>query len=276
MKVFDCFTYFNEDELLEIRLQTLDAHVDCFVIAEATHTQSGLPKPMNFRPERFARFAHKIRYILVDDMPLARNDAWANENHQRNALMRGLADAAPDDLILVSDLDEIPDPRGIAAYQTKYLRGTFIQRLFYYRLNNEALDPASGAPLTWRGPQITTCRHLRGFFGNTQNLRIYKPTGPLRTLRRKWLKSFSNQDIAEGGWHFSWVMPCDRMLAKIHSMAHQEFNTAQIASLETIDQLLREGKDILQRNLRFRRIELDDSFPPCLLQSRERLREFIL
>ena len=130
MTIFDCFTYFNEDDLLRIRLETLDAHVDYFVIAEATHTHSGLTKPLNFRPALFLKFEATIIYIVVDDMPVHLNDAWANENHQRRALMRGLNAATFDDLVMVSDLDEIPNPAQLKAYEPRFYRGTFIQRLF--------------------------------------------------------------------------------------------------------------------------------------------------
>ena len=276
MKIFDCFTYFNEDDLLRVRLETLAAHVDHFVIAEATHTQSGLPKPLNFRPALFEKFRDKIIYVAVDDMPVHLNDAWANENHQRRALMRGLSAAAFDDLVMVSDLDEIPHPARLKAYEPRFYRGTFIQRLFYYRFNNEALDPVTLAPQSWRGTQITTYRHLLDFFGDTQNLRIYKPTGLLRSAKRQWLKAFRNQDIADGGWHFSWVMTGERILTKINSMAHQEFNTDPIASIEAINRRLLEGHDILQRNIRFRRVALDSQFPEFIVVHRDEFKDLIL
>ena len=149
MNIYDCFTYFNEDALLEIRMETLDHWVNYFVIAEATHTQTGLPKPLNFKPEKFEKFRSKIIYIAVNDMPLQLNSAWANENHQRKSLMRGLVQAKPEDLIIVSDLDEIPHPQKISLYRPEYLRATFMQRLFYYKFNNEAVDPITQKSMLW-------------------------------------------------------------------------------------------------------------------------------
>ena len=105
-KIYDCFTYFNEDLLLSLRLHTLDRVVDRFVVAESTHTFRGKPKPIHFDPARFPEFRDRITHVVVDDMPTHLGDAWANEAHQRNALLRGLTDAASDDCIMISDVDE--------------------------------------------------------------------------------------------------------------------------------------------------------------------------
>ena len=276
MNIYDCFTYFNEDVLLEIRMETLDRHVNYFVIAESTHTQSGLPKPLNFRLERFGKFQSKIIYVVVNDMPLHLNNTWANENHQRKSLMRGLIGARPEDLVIVSDLDEIPNPLKITLYKSNYLRATFIQRLFYYKFNNEAVNPITHEPVLWRGSQMTSYRHLVNFFGDTQNLRIYNPTGPLRSIKRQWLKRFRNMDIDVGGWHFSWVMSDDRMLEKIKSMAHQEYNTPDIASLKAINSALLRGEDILRRNIFFRKLDIDDSFPEYIVANRLEFDEYMI
>lgn len=276
MNIYDCFTYFNEDALLEIRMETLDHWVNYFVIAEATHTQTGLPKPLNFKPEKFEKFRSKIIYIAVNDMPLQLNSAWANENHQRKSLMRGLVQAKPEDLIIVSDLDEIPHPQKISLYRPEYLRATFMQRLFYYKFNNEAVDPITQKSMLWRGSQITSHRHLVNFFGDTQNLRIYNPAGPLRSIKRQWLKKFKNMNIDDGGWHFSWVMSDDRMLEKMSSMAHQEYNTPDIASLAAINSALLRGEDILKRNVFFRKTDIDGSFPEYITNNLHKFDEFIL
>lgn len=113
MKVYDCFTFFNEFELLELRLKSLWDMVDYFVIVEADKTQNNVPKPMYFanRANEFKEFLPKIRYIPMRmDVAYKGKGDWTIENAQRNAIMYGIMDAAPDDLILVSDVDEIPDP----------------------------------------------------------------------------------------------------------------------------------------------------------------------
>ena len=113
MKVYDCFTFYNEFELLELRLKSLWDVVDYFVIVEADKTHTNKPKPFYFleRQGDFKEFFPKIRHLPVKmNVPFKGTGDWSIENAQRNAIMYGLEDAAPDDLIFISDLDEIPAP----------------------------------------------------------------------------------------------------------------------------------------------------------------------
>ena len=114
MKIYDCFTFYNEFELLELRLKSLWDVVDCFVIVEANRKHNGEPKGFNFwaRQDDFKDFLPKIRFVPADlsQVPFKGTGDWSIENAQRNAIMHGLIDAQPDDLILISDLDEIPAP----------------------------------------------------------------------------------------------------------------------------------------------------------------------
>ena len=116
---YDCFSFFNELDLLEIRLNTLDKIVDKFILAESLFTHTGRPKPLYYaeNKERFARFNDRIVHVVVDDFPNMpdnmpiREKAWIRENWQRNAIVRGLPkDIKDDDILLISDLDEIPHP----------------------------------------------------------------------------------------------------------------------------------------------------------------------
>lgn len=105
--IYDCFTFFNELELLELRLNELAGIVDKFVLVEATQTHTNQLKPLYFQENRarFSAFRDKIIHVVVDDLPVSK-DAWVPENFQRNAIARGLVNCQPDDFILVSDLDE--------------------------------------------------------------------------------------------------------------------------------------------------------------------------
>jgi hypothetical protein len=107
--VFDCVLYDGEIDVLAIRMHELDAVVDWFVIVESTLTFSGLPRAISLDPgdSRITRFASRFRHVIVADMP-ASDDPWQREIWQRNAVLRGIPDAAPDDLVILSDVDEIP------------------------------------------------------------------------------------------------------------------------------------------------------------------------
>lgn len=127
MAIYDCFTFFNEFELLELRLKLLDPVVDYFVIVEANKTQRGIPKSFNFEKQKdnFSAYAEKIIYVKVTDLPAYKGDRdWGIENYQRNCIARGLQNCKPNDLIIISDLDEIPNPnllKKICSNETKLL-----------------------------------------------------------------------------------------------------------------------------------------------------------
>ena len=132
--------YFDEDLVLDIRLNTLKDKVDKFVIAEATKNHAGVNKKLNFKIENFAKFKNKIKYIVIDDLPSnvkSPKKEW-HENHtrdqfQRNALERGYKDCDENDLIMISDIDEIPDPRKLDEFNFKNKFACFLQKIFNQR-----------------------------------------------------------------------------------------------------------------------------------------------
>lgn len=273
-KIYDCFCYFNEDMMLRLRLETLWEHVDYFVIVEATYTQTGQPKPLNFKPENFGRYQSKIRYLVAENPPGGTWDFWANENAQRNEIMRGLADAAEHDRVLISDLDEIPNPAVIHQYDPKYLRGDFQQRYYSYYLNNLLIAPERD--LIWWGTKITTAGHLRRFYGGRPNsVRSWKSSGLLRSLKRSWFRQFQVQRISNGGWHFTWVLSTQDILTKMTVMAHQENNRAEWRDPHYIESTIGAGRDLVRQDRRYQVVSIDGSFPTALQSNRNAFKAFI-
>ena len=123
MKIYDCFTFFNELELLELRLESLYDVVDYFVIVEADKTHANIPKPFNFyeNRDRFKKYFPKINYIMDTSVVKYKGVGdWSIENNQRDNIMKGLTDAEPDDLIMISDADEFPDPEIIKTIRESF------------------------------------------------------------------------------------------------------------------------------------------------------------
>ena len=138
--VYDTFTFFNELDLLEIRLNELNDVVDKFVLTEATLTFQGKPKPLYFNEnkQRFKSFEGKIIHVVVDQYPENPADnSWIYEHHQRDMIAKGLRNCLPEDTIIVSDIDEIPDPEKVKSTLTSDAIKIFKQRMFYYFLNCE-------------------------------------------------------------------------------------------------------------------------------------------
>ena len=152
MNIYDCFMYFDEDLLLDLRLNTLDNFVKKFVITEATYTHNGSKKKLNFEINKFKKFKDKIIYLVIDKQPeniidLSDNDTkeqrgeklilngMARDYFQRECLMKGISEAKDDDLILISDLDELPNLNELDFKNIKNNIIIFEQKMFYYKLN---------------------------------------------------------------------------------------------------------------------------------------------
>ena len=149
--IYDCFTYFNEDLILDLRFNILFDEVDYFVIIEGNKTHSGKNKKKNFKIEKFSKFKKKIKYFFIENMPNHSN-SWELENFQRNQIMLGLEKANKEDLILISDCDEIPNLKKIRNIDIKKFKNNvfaFEQKCFYFKLN--LLNPRSNP---WYGTKL--------------------------------------------------------------------------------------------------------------------------
>ena len=152
MNIYDCFMYFDEDLLLDLRLNVLDKYVKKFIITEATYTHNGERKKLKFNLNNFKKFRDKIHYIVVDKPPssiLKLEDGeskkirgnklilngMARDYFQRENLSKGLIEAKEDDLILISDLDEIPNLENLNFSSINNQIIIFEQKMFYYKLN---------------------------------------------------------------------------------------------------------------------------------------------
>ena len=155
MAIYDCFQYFNEDHIVDLRLNILNEYVDYFVISESTKTHQGKDKKINFDITKFSKFKHKINFIVAD---FKENINFKNhtggespiEQHQRNSLIEGIKDASPDDLIILSDSDEIPDLSKLSLIKNSKKFIAFSQKMFMYKLNLQNLKESG-----WIGSRIT-------------------------------------------------------------------------------------------------------------------------
>jgi beta-1,4-mannosyl-glycoprotein beta-1,4-N-acetylglucosaminyltransferase len=231
-RVFDCFPFFNELDVLEIRLTELDPLVDRFVLVEATRTHTGNPKPLYYADNqaRYQRFAQKIIHIVVDDLPAASPDHWDREIFQRQAITRGLGDARPDDRIIISDCDEIPKPevlrRALALPGLSRRLVAFWCENYFYRLNlrNDAHDHRLG-------PRLVTMRNLK----SPSDVRLV----PLRFSKRRYLRPLAEPVAAlrvakrfgtllwptiiwDGAWHFTCIGDVNAVNYKLKSFAHAD------------------------------------------------------
>lgn len=269
MRIFDTFMFFNELDLLEIRLHVLNDVVDRFVLVESTRDHAGRDKPLHFgdHRDRFAPFLDKIEHVVVDDMPRGdgREAGWKRENHQRRCIERGLHDAEEHDVVMVSDLDEIPRPGAVQQALERDGLVFFEQSFHCYFLNCRV----PGAK--WRGTGLTRF----GRFKDAQRVRDLRDTAI--TWRYRHLPPRLST-VEDGGWHFTFLGGVDAIIHKIESFAHSEFNRPELKSRERILARIEEGKDLFlseEEAVRFEFVELDDSFPSYLRDHADRYPELV-
>jgi len=253
--VFDCFTFMNEFELLEVRFEELSPVVDWFVLVEAARTFSNKSKPLAFRENksRFAKFLHKVIPISLAFMP-ERGSTWSLEAFQRDAIELGLSGATKDDLVLISDVDEIPRAAAVRAFVESSLdQVTFSMPTFYYKFNCKNVAGEVEQPLT-----IGTKRRLL--------------TSPQLARARR----FTLPTIKDAGWHFSYLGDEERIKEKIAAFSHQELNTPEFTDRERIRERVSGARDLFSREgYRFEFVELDESFPRFVRENQARLRHLI-
>jgi beta-1,4-mannosyl-glycoprotein beta-1,4-N-acetylglucosaminyltransferase len=235
--IVDCFTFFDELDVLELRLSLLDGVVDRFVLCEAPFTFRGTPKPLLFADhrERFARWSERIVH-LVYDAPIDPNP-WNNEWGQRAFLTTALADLADDDLVLIGDVDEIPAPHaaaraaprpGVLAHRHRFSLGSF----------NAVVSE------TWLGTKAIA----RGDIGP-------------RTLNDIRNLPFGTFDIIDSGWHFSSLGGPAVAASKIQAFSHAEHDIAYLTDTRRLAVQYEHGVGV-------RWVPLDASYPPLLHEPR--------
>mgnify|MGYP001215413461 FL=1 len=235
MKIFDCFMYFDEELVLDLRLNILNEYVDYFVIVESKYTHKGEYRNLRFDKQKFKKFEKKIIYLVYDEHPkeienIFNNDnddeksrkyilnALRRENSQRNFILNGLKAAEKNDYILISDVDEIPNLVNTQLNNIKEKIIFFKQDMFYYKFNLKLPN------LKWTGTKACKKKYLK----SPQWLRNIKDKKyPFYRLDIYFSNNKYNdvKIISDGGWHFSNIKTAEQIEHKLKSyLHHREFD----------------------------------------------------
>tara|TARA_Y100001970_G_scaffold293472_1_gene440472 strand:- start:3499 stop:4386 length:888 start_codon:yes stop_codon:yes gene_type:complete len=235
MKIYDCTLYYDEDLILETRLNILNKYVDKFVICESTFTHSGKEKKLNFDIKKFSSFKNKIIYLVNNNEPEGiiydqnnnekpehmRPNAMKRIANQREFLLNGLSEANDNDIILYSDNDEIPNPKMLNENLLKRKISIFEQKLFYYKFN------LLYEKLLWYGTRACKKKDLPKF----EVLRLIKPRKypfyRFDTLFKE-NKRINIQILKNGGWHFTRVLSPEEIHQKeLIAEHHDEYRLSK-------------------------------------------------
>jgi beta-1,4-mannosyl-glycoprotein beta-1,4-N-acetylglucosaminyltransferase len=251
MKIIDSFIFYNEIDLLYYRLSILHEYVDKFILVESTHTFTGDEKPLFYleNQEKFKRFNDKIIHILVTDFPYKKpninydsQQQWENEYYQRNCIKRGLDKLInenylnDEDIILTSDVDEIPNPTVLINAKNNILN------FVHNTLNRLALDMyyynlyyRIGEGSNWHGIKLFTYNAYKNINLTFQQMRI-------------WEHSNYVPIINHGGWHLSYFGDLDFIVKKIASYSHQEYNNENYLDKNILHEKIKNGVNLLNNN----------------------------
>ena len=254
MKIYDCFMFYDEELILDLRLNILNKHVNEFIIVESKFTHSGEKRKLLFDIKKYPNFKDKINYIILENEPenleiVHENDsedtknskyimnALKRENYQRNGISKGLKKANQEDLILISDVDEIPNLSNFdfnSIYKEIIL---FKQNFYYYKFNLKLED------MPWLGTKA--CKYK--IFKSPQWLRNIKDKKyPLWRLDVLFSdkKYFNVKFIEEGGWHFSNMKSAAEIEKKMKTYLHHREYDINPLGKDKIEEIIRSKKSI--------------------------------
>ena len=257
--IFDCFPFFNELETLEVRLNELYDTVDYFIISEATKTHSNQPKPLylldNF--SKFEKFKDKIIHVVVTDMP-DHEDHWARERHQRDKIAHALNEKAKDnDLIILSDCDEVPRASVIKNITLEHGQlANLDMDCFQYFYNLKGRN-------SWNMGKVC----------NYSTFKLYNTASDIRN-------SGAHLNVEKAGWHFGYIGGLERVVKKIQSFAHQEFNSDHFLNSNVIKAYITMGFSIWDRTAQpeiagdpyWKYVDINEEFPDYLVQNKDKFQ----
>lgn len=264
MKIVDCFIFYNELDLLNYRLNILNDVVDYFVVVESTHTFVGKEKKLYFNENKnlFGKFKDKMIHIIVNEFLYIypninyNNDQWENEKYQRNCIARGIQQLSltHDDIIIISDLDEIPDPNTLQKIKNNKINITInaLQMDFYYYNLNSKKE------MMWYYSKILLFKYYNEIIEK-------KITCSDIRLNHIYI-NLTEYVINNGGWHLSYFGDAHFIKNKLENFSHQEFNNEEYTNVEKIEKRLTSGVDLFERttgeNLIMIPIEENPYLPP--------------
>ena len=303
MKIYDCFTFFNELDLLEIRLEELYEYVDYFVLVEARQTHAGVPKRLYFEEnkKRYQKYSNKIIHIVVDlpkfsliDRLLIKKQLkrpspflssialsygigrmkmdWA----QRSSIKLGLKNANDEDIVIISDLDEIPNPKVFNKAIDLAKKGKLVgfkQKIYRYFLNGQAESESIGSRMCSYKTLKKKCS------GDPQKLRIPSFFTRLKS-RIKGKKGYHNniwlaelEIVENGGWHFAFVGSPEFIKTKIENYSHVEnFSIDEATDIEKIKKDIEKGV-LLNKKVKY--VKIDESFPESVQKNQTKYAHLI-
>lgn len=260
MAVFDVFMFFNELDLLEFRLNYLNDYVDTFVICESDKTFTNQFKGLilNKNHQRFEKFKKKM---IIINTTFNNKNPWLNENEQRNVISKALNGLNDKDIIIFTDIDEIPDPEVISKSFDSNNFNILSMKTYYGYMNMRA------PWVDWTGGKMIKYKIF-----NTSPASDIRYVSPEKSIFNR----FPVKVIKNAGWHFSWLGGVENIVKKIEAYAHQEHNNSILKNKSRIYNCLKNRKDLFGGNNEYiiESVKYPD-FPKYLVDNIDKYKNYI-
>ena len=292
MKIFDCTTFFDEKMMMDVRFNILDKHVSNFIVVESLFSHSGSKKKLNFNINDYPKFKDKIKYIVIEKEPsdlFSENQINHNPIYKRlnsikrieqsyNHMSKELGNAEDDDLIMISDNDEIPNLDTINIKDIKENFIIFNQLFFYYKFN------LLYDKIKWPGTKACKKKYLTNF-SNLRNLKNKKyPFWRIDTYFSK-IKKINLRIIENGGWHFTNIKSPEDLFFKLSNFGHHdEFELSNLTTEKLRDKIknkevfydhMADKKTKSRWNSTYKLKKFEDNLlPEYLIQNKMKLKEW--
>ena len=265
MKIFDCFTFNDENLLLELRLNEMTKYVDYFIIVEFGEDHQGNRKGKKIDENILKKFKNKIRYIYVESFN-KQMSAWERENYQRNYVKNGLYDADKNDIVIISDLDEIPNLKEINLSGIGDSIYAFKQINLMYKFN-------LARDFNWIGTKLCKLKKLKSPQW-LRSLKVHKKYSYFR-IDKFFSKNYVHKFkiIENGGWHFGWIREINEIIGKLNAFAHTEFNKDQFKNSTYINNCIENNINFLNTNEKLKKIHLD-LLPEYLVSRKNKFKSY--
>jgi beta-1,4-mannosyl-glycoprotein beta-1,4-N-acetylglucosaminyltransferase len=265
-KIFDCITFFDENLLVNTRLEILKDVVDYFVICESRYDYRGCKKKINFKLIN-KKFRKRVRHIILKDKFQNIKNLWKSEEYQREMIFDGIKDANDNDLIMYSDSDEIPNPEVLKKIKLSKKYGIFMMNIYVYKINlfNQYESP-------WEGTKICRKKDLKSFYFLRKKILAKNLK---KNFFRKLLLETNIKLIKNGGWHFNNLYKPEIISRKLKTFPHTEFSNKKFSSTKIIKNKIKTHIDLFNRGHTYKVVKIDRSFPKYILKNLKLFKNYI-
>jgi len=264
-KIYDCITFFDENLLTNLRFEILKNVVDYFIVCESTFDHKRKKKEINFKLINH-EFKNKVKHLIINEAFPSNLNNWQVEEFQREKLLKATEEADPEDFIMYSDSDEIPNPEILKNFNLKKKYGIFLQNFYVYNLNifNQYETP-------WEGTRICKKKNLKSITHLRKKIKK-------SNLDKSFWKIHIPKDIEcfnDGGWHLNNFNTPEKISLKLKTFQHGEYASEKFSEPNVIRTKIQNLEDLFERGNKYRKVSVNEILPDYVIKNYNKIKEKI-